>query len=129
MPKAVVQYPSTDGFSGTEMSVHWSKEIDGGYVQIGLTRHVWGALDPDAQVKPIHADHSACSECAVAVRDRPQRPEGQPQMMRADFTDAPPVGEFDDPATVFTEQMTRSEINRLIRALREARDQAYGKDA
>lgn len=129
MPKEVVQYPATTGMTGTEMSVHWSKENDGGYVQIGVTRHVWAPPVDVFQVKPVHADHSHCSECAAVVANRPERIEGQPVMMSADFTDAPPIGEFDGPSTVFTEPMTRTEINKMIRALRRARDQAYGEDA
>lgn len=127
MPKEVIQYPRTDGNSGTEVSVHWSK---GTWVQIGVTRHVWGPLDPDARTSPIHADHSACDECAREVVRRARCDQDGPQMMTAMVgSDAPPVGEFDPPATVFTEVMTRDEINKMIQVLRRARDQAFGKDA
>lgn len=134
MPKEVVKYPATEGFSGAELSVHWSKEDIGGYVQVAATRHVWGRVDADIQASVIHADHSSCHECALAVEQNNARKAdseatGAPQMMTADFTDAPPIGEFDGPATVFTEPMTRREVNKLIRVLRRARDQAYGEDA
>lgn len=140
MPKEVVQYPRTDCSSGTEMSVHWSKESVQGYVQIGVTRHVWGPKpkpDPDALAvsSPVHADHSNCHECAVAAEQNAalkaerEAKGGGHWMSVGENRDAPPVGEFDDPATVFTEPMSRTEINKLIRALRRARDQAYGEDA
>ncbi|ORU97865.1 hypothetical protein [Mycolicibacterium canariasense] len=128
-----MQYPATDQvFSGTELSVHWSSHDD--LVQLGLTRHVWGRIDPDADVSPVHADHSHCSSCAAAVEQNKIRRAEQEKsgvlsgMVGFTGSDAPPVGEFDDPATVFTEPMRRSEINQLIRVLRRARDQAFGKD-
>lgn len=133
MPKEVVQYPATDQvFSGTELSVHWSSHDD--LVQIGVTRHVWGDIDPDAQATPVHADHSHCSTCAaVAEQNKIRRAEQEKTgvmsaMVGCTGSDAPPVGEFDDPATVFTNSLTRSEINTLIRVLRRARDQAFGRD-
>jgi hypothetical protein len=134
MPKETVQYPKTDVPSSTEVTVHWSKENMGGYVQLGVTRHVFKPLDPEAKCSPIHADHSSCDECAQAVEYRDKLREEQKElglmpMMRADFTDAPPVSELDDPATVFTEVLDRGQINNMIRTLRRARDQAYGPDA
>lgn len=129
MPKEVVQYPNTDRFSGTEMSIHWDKDC--AFVQIGLTRHVWGDVNPDSPVSPVHADHHHCHECAVvAERNAKLRAEGLPEIM-CDSTSspAPAVGEFEQPATVFTEVLSRNEINKMIRVLRRARDQAYGEDA
>lgn len=134
MPKEVIQYPVNDGFAGlsgtgTELSLHWSKEDASGYVQIGLTRHVFGVVDPDALASPVHADHSNCNECALAVERNAQRAETAVGAMIADSTDAPTRGEFDPPTTVFSVPLTRNEINKLIRVLRRARDQAFGEDA
>ena len=100
MPKEIIQWPRTDGYSGTELSVHWSKHT-ADEVQIGLTRHVWAA--PIEATDSGHADHQHCSECTVDDADGLK-------------------------ATVFTDPMTRREINNLIRMLRRARDDAFGRD-
>lgn len=133
MPKEVVQYPTTDGaFSGTELSVHWSGHDD--LVQIGLTRHVWGRIDPDTDASPVHADHQHCSTCAAVVEQNKRHKTEQlaagisSGLLGHTGSDAPPIGELDDPATVFTQPMKRAEINALIRVLRRARDRAFGKD-
>ncbi|WPH57830.1 hypothetical protein [Mycobacterium phage WXIN] len=135
MPKEIIQRPGSDAmFPETEMSVHWDK--DGGYVQIGVTRHAWTEPVPDAVASPIHADHQHCHECALTVeRNEARRAEYQ----RREYAEMvafgrigspePAVCEFDPPATVFTKPMTRGEINNLIRVLRRARDQAHGQDA
>lgn len=138
MPKEIVKYPVRDHFSGIELSVHWSKEAaayDGSHgVQIGLTRHVFGEVDPEALASPVHADHHHCGECAaVAEANEQKRQQRDADGFSGAFVSrvgsaAPPVGEYDPPATVFTD-MSRSDINRLIRLLRRARDQAYGEDA
>jgi len=122
------------------MSVHWSKEDAQGWVQIGLTRHVFSPAaepDPDALCSPppaVHADHSSCHECALAVERNAKFAEevqraGQAQVMSVGPGDCPPVGQFDPPSTVFSVPMSRREINRLIETLRRARDQSFGKDA
>jgi hypothetical protein len=144
MPKETVQFPSTDGYVGTELSVHWSKEEGfplsgpgGGYVQIAATRHVWKQQPPPepgalcSNIPDKHADHSHCAACADAVEDNEKRKKsGQPQAYWGNSgSDAPPVGEFDPPATVFSEPLTRPQINSLIRVLRRARDAALGADA
>lgn len=135
MPKEVVQHPASDGFAeysgtGTELSIHWDKDC--GFVQIGLTRHIYAALSPDAIVgHPVHADHHHCNECVTAVAQNNQRKvDGQPQMMSCEAvgSPAPPIAEFDGPSTVFTTPLTRAAINRMIRTLRRARDQAFGPD-
>lgn len=42
------------------------------------------------------------------------------------------AADFPDPETgrsaMYTDELTRAEINKMIRTLRRARDQAYGKD-
>ncbi|BBY78858.1 hypothetical protein H7I53_17950 [Mycolicibacterium pulveris] len=64
------------------------------------------------------------------------RREGDTEnVVEAQILDWPVVSVPDDadhgavPAQVFTDQLGRDEINALIRALRKARDQAYGADA
>jgi len=39
------------------------------------------------------------------------------------------VSEFDPSVSIVTKPLTRNEINRMIRVLRTARDQAFGADA
>lgn len=131
MPKEVIQHPfQVNEFFGSELSVHWSKET--GEVQIGLTRHVKGPVDPGSTCSPVHSDHQHCNECRVAVeRNEKRRGEGQPEMVTScgSTSPAPPVGEFDGPATVFTAPLTRRELNTMILVFRRARDQAFGADA
>jgi hypothetical protein len=45
------------------------------------------------------------------------------------FKDASADSTNADGISVFTEPLSRNEINKLIRTLRKARDQAYGQDA
>ena len=131
MPKEVVQYPSTDQHSGTEISIHWQK--DGAHVQMGVTRHVWTPPAPDAVASTPHGDHSACAACVDAKTQNAQRREFAGQLLGMRVMDStanagPAVGDFDPPVTVFTEALSRGDINRMIRVLRRARDQAYGRD-
>lgn len=112
MPKEVVQYPRTGGNSGTEISIHWSKGPDapaGGLVQIAATRHVW-IPSPELGTPPQggHADHNHCSECVQTTGG----------LVLAEM-----------PSTVWSDELTRGEINKLIRTLRRARDDAFGADA
>lgn len=132
MPKEVVQYPRTDYDSATEVSVHWSKEDAQGYIQFGVTRHVWGPQpepDPNALSfsAPVHADHSYCHECALAVDRIKELPTDHPQMIGSSGPE-PAREVWGDPVTVFTDPLSRKEINNLIRVLRRARDQAFGRD-
>jgi hypothetical protein len=144
MPKETVQYPSVDGRSVSELSVHWTKEdafaFDAsGYVQLGLTRHVWIPEPPleEGQLcsSPVrHADHSSCSACADALplieEQQRRKAAGEPVMSSGRVgSDAPPVGVLDPPSTAFSEPLTRTQINKLITVLRRARDQALGADA
>lgn len=149
MPKETIQYArdnhglSPTGFaSATELTLHWSKGEDApvqGYVQIGLTRHAFmppekpeeGVLCSSA---PLHADHRHCSECAKTVEWQDEQrakaeKEGRPEaMMGYTGRDEPPRGEFEPPSTVFTDELDRDQINKLIKMLRRARDQAFGAD-
>lgn len=135
MPFEVVQYPATDGISGTELSAHWSKDHDGeGNVQLVITNHVWGRLpepehDALCHSRPVHSGHGDCVACAE--RAEAMKAVGDPpefgQMV--EVSGGSVVGEFDPSVSVVSKPMTRTEINRLIRVLRRARDQAYGEDA
>jgi hypothetical protein len=141
MPKEVVQYPDpTKGIAGTELSVFWSKRgenvPDGsdGNVHVVLTNHVWGQLPepaPGDLVRTVprhsggHLDCEACVQRVEAMRAVGTPPE-HGGMVEIDGKYV--VGEFDMPATVVSKPLTRRQINDLIRELRRARDQAYGKD-
>lgn len=127
MPKEVIQWPGTEGSSGTEISIHWNKDL--GWVQLAATRHVWipdGLGDPHNQqvlCRNTHADHNNCSEC---VYDAPP-----PKQYKAwgSTAEEPERGDRECPSTVWSEPLTRNEINDMIRVLRRARDAAHGQDA
>jgi len=132
MPKEIVQWPSTEGTDGTELSVHWSKGVDtqlppgandGGYVQIAATRHVWIPAKNAVPATGLHSDHSACSEC-IRPREEPNEPTA-----RLAYSGSPGLDVPLEPATVFTDPLNRAQINALIRVLRRARDAAFGADA
>ena len=138
MPYEVVQYPSTDGISGTELSAHWSKTSDSGEgnVQLSITNHVWGRLpeaDPDAvcfsHPANEHRGHNDCAACAE--RNASLKAAGDPPEFGSmtEVDGASVVGEFDPSVSIVSKPLTRAEINRMIRVLRTARDQAYGQDA
>ena len=154
MPKETIQFAMFDDqFDDVEMSVNWSKESEGGWVQIGMTRHVSGPEDPDARVKSIHADHSACSECytwngnivqdgkvhfapqwpenvTLPFKERKATPEDNMPGYDTILEPLPPHGSVDPAgvATVWSAPMRRDQINKMIKTLRRARDQAYGPD-
>lgn len=136
MPFEVVQYPNTEGISGTELTAHWSKDHDGeGNVQLAITNHVWGRIpDPEpgelthpgpTQIHSGHGDCVACAERAEAMKAVGDPPEFGEMV---EVSGGSVVGEFDPSVSIVTKPMTRGEINTLIRVLRRARDQAYGKD-
>lgn len=136
MPKEVVQYPATDGISGTELSAHWQKDASGeGLVQLAITNHVWGRIgdrdDEDSLVSttPIHSGGADCAACAA--RAEAMQAVGDPPEHGAmvEVHGASVVGEFDPSVSIITKPMTRAEINKLIRTLRKARDDAFGTDA
>lgn len=137
MPYEVIQYPNTSpNDSGTEITVHWSKES---HVQLEVVRHIWGHVCPNG----CDGINTGCSECPrgtvdefhkgkdlgapvivgtvlTAERTAPAVTDGDPEQM--------PVAS-DLPAQIWTQILTRQEINKMIRVLRRARDQAYGEDA
>lgn len=109
MPHQVIQYPNTEQETGVELTVTWGKESS--IVQIGATRHVW--VDRHAeQNRHTHSDHNHCSACP------------EPQRHSADE-----LSDRVEPATVWSEPLTRYQINDLIRTLRRARDAVFGADA
>ncbi len=135
MPKEVIQRPRDNEVC--ELTVNWDKEQ--GLVQLGLTRHVLrhtarefepGELEPLCRSAPTHADHSYCGACEDAmVEIEKAKATGRQGWSMGDSSFGPNVHEFDGPTTVFTEPMTRWQINTMIRVLRRARDQAHGEDA
>lgn len=106
MPKEIVQYARTEAATATSIEVCWSKETS--HVQLHIQRHCFAA-----PVKPRECKNgcdgitSGCSECGPAGADMQAEPEVE----------------------IFTDVLSRNEINRLILALRKARDQSYGPDA
>lgn len=143
MPKEVLQYPSTEGISGTEMSLHWSKNNsldsgEDGNVQLAITNHVWGRVpepgpDVSAYTHPAHEhrghhDCIPCAERAEALKTSGDLLTGKELSGMTEVCGGSVVGEYDRPATIVTMPLTRAEINRAIRVLRTARDQAFGAD-
>jgi hypothetical protein len=108
MPKEVIQYPSTQTRAGTELAVHWSRD---NHVQVEARRHVFG--------------YKHLPDCSCLTGDHPC--ESMPAVVSSDAPETDPY--VDEPAQVFTEVLSRSDINKLIRVLRRARDAAYGADA
>ena len=109
MPKETIQYPTTDKTSGTEITVHWLKDA---HVQIEARRHTW--LKP---LEPQTQKHLTDCECLTAESDcgaMPDTPESD--------------GAIDEESVVWTDVLTRAEINKMIRVLRRARDQVFGAD-
>lgn len=139
MPYEVVQYPATEGISGTELTAHWSKSdtTGEGVVQLAVTNHVWGQIDPpepDAlcHTHPAHEHrgHNDCQPC----KDRNASLNRVDPVTAAhggvtEVSGGSVVGEFDPSVSIVTKPLTRAEINRMIRVLRTARDQAFGADA
>lgn len=118
MPRQTIQYPNTERDSGVELSVHWGQESS--VVQIAATRHIW--RDPHAeQDRHTHSDHSHCSACPPVPDARMALlPEGMKAVREA---------EAESPATVWSEPLTRHQINDMIKTLRRARDSVFGADA
>lgn len=153
MPKETIQaardrygLAGSGALSATELTLHWSKGEDApvqGYVQLGVTRHIFKPQTPVVhtpggvmslpEVGYPHADHQHCNECVLAQEWRDEQKtakHGQLQMMQGQTgSDAPPQGEWDPPATVFSDELSRDDINHMIKSLRRARDQAFGADA
>jgi hypothetical protein len=152
MPKETVQYPSTDGPSGTEISVGWSKD---NYVQLHVQRHVWtntpaalpvvtdaekvtAATAGLAPLNPYAAQRLADHVAGVETCDCQHRPcdhstPEEPQeaiVGQVEYVGIgpDPISGYEEPQEVWTEVLSRAEINKLIRVLRRARDQAYGRD-
>lgn len=103
MPKVVVQYPNTEDPSPADVVVHWSKEQ--GHVQLSISRYPFGVV--------------AVAEMADKA------PVLEPR------TEDPLVAQGEEPieTTVYSDPMTRHQLNEMIRTLRRARDAAFGADA
>lgn len=155
MPYETVQYPRTNSDSGSEVSVHWSKDA---HVQLKMQRHVWvtpaKAYDdmedtpPQLADPPVGTVKATDSQIAYKIRDRVDTGNtGHPDewvVVRlcgavesctgAQIEDWPVVYYPSDsgcivPAEVWSEPLSRSEANRLIKVLRRARDDVFEPDA
>ena len=107
------------------VSVRWSKEEGfphsepgGGYVQLAATRHVW-IPQPAPEPGALCSNGRLCTPTTVIAPPAPTRSSttrsakllGSRRCFSGNTgSDAPPIGEFDPPSTVFTEPMTRSQI-------------------
>lgn len=151
MPYETVQYPKTDTTDGTEVSVHWSK---GSHVQLQVERHVWAkapeAFDDMTDTPPhpepfpvgtIRANDDQ-SQAAFRVDGLTSDDHDRWVIVRSNaavetctteqIADWKVVSYGDLRPTrtwVWTDELTRTELNKLIRTLRRARDDAYGSDA
>lgn len=114
MPFETIQYPNTNEANPVETSVHWNKQGEmPGIVQISLRRHKFTCgCSPD--------EDAACSfEGCIGGKNI-----GQDSCRWG----PPPTSDPEDEIALFTRTMTRAEINDMIRTLRKARDQAFGRD-
>ena len=121
MPKETIQYPSTSGDSGTEVSVHWLKDA---HVQLEVRRHVWKATSqlPCDCATGWDGENVSCGACAKPPCNCSEDPTGNSAC--SECPDEPDVQE----SVVWTDTLTRDEINKAIRVLRRARDQVFGAD-
>ena len=129
MPKETVQYPKINDMDSTEVSVHWVRDS---HVQLEIIRHP--GLEP---TPPVHQHLTDC-DCKQSDQVCQSRPAGSDDNtpvpdteLGHKYANVPDaiIGEVEGPVVMFTEVLTRSELNRMIRALRRARDAAYGADA
>lgn len=106
MPKEVIQFCRSEQPTATSIEVLWDKNHC--HVQLHVQRHQFAA-----PVKPRECRNgcdgitSGCAECGPAGTNMTAEPE----------------------AEIFTDPLSRNEINRIITVLRRARDQAFGADA
>jgi hypothetical protein len=123
MPKETIQYPATSGDSGTEITVHWLKDA---HVQLEVKRHVWKRAEKVSLPCDCHLGFDgygvSCSLCSKPPCKCDADPTGNSAC--ALCPDEPDATE----AVVWTETLTRGEINKAIRVLRRARDQVFGAD-
>jgi hypothetical protein len=118
MPFEVVQYPDTaPDRDGTEVTVHWSRD---GLVQLEVTRHVWSHACP----RGCDGIVTGCSECPRGTTEEFDQAKAPASTV---FINENPAA--DPKVTIYTQPLNRGQINKLIRVLRRARDQAYGEDA
>lgn len=104
MPKETAQFASTQHSTGTSIEVCWGKESS--HVQLHVQRHAW-------KYEPFTSEGGLTGGTRVVHND-----EGMPIRNITDPEDT----------EIWTDELTRDDINRMIRALRRARDQAYGRD-
>lgn len=138
MPYEVVQYPNTSPeVTGTEVTVHWSRDS---HVQLEVVRHVWAHQCRNG----CDGVTSGCDECPRGTTDEfnkaksSARDVGELEGMGFTPDEAMSLQKDQEllldsgdtgPARIWTQVLSRQEINKLIRVLRRARDQAYGEDA
>jgi hypothetical protein len=147
MPFETVQYPRTDASDGTEVSVNWSK---GSHLQLKVQRHVWvnppHEPDWDNQDAPLPARSEPLPLGTVkGAEDNSQiafkidadlwtvcRATGGVETCSSEQIAEWPVIWYPDErpveSTIFTDCFTREDVNAMIRALRRARNDAFGQD-
>lgn len=164
MPYETVQYPKTDVDTGSEVSVHWSKDA---YVQLQVQRHMWKmpaeAYDdtcdtsPQRSEPPVGTVKATDAQIAYKIREATcsghkddsgcelydERPDewvvvrlnGAVETCTGEqIADWPEVFYPSDSGctlsqTVWTDPLSRSDVNRFVRMLRKARDDVFEADA
>lgn len=128
MPRVVIQYPDTSDPNPADVSVHWSKESS--HVQLSITRYPFGVVDSGAIAsdgRPVlegRPDYDAQKVAAADAGTGPDNPYARERL--ADREDPSPHATSQ---TLYSDPLTRHQINELIRVLRRARDGAFGADA
>lgn len=114
MPKVVVQYPNTEDPSPADVVVHWSKEAS--HVQLSISRYPFGVV-----AVAETADKAPILEPRDLDAEKPDNPYARDRL----------AARGDEPVetTVYSDPMTRHQLNEMIRTLRRARDAAFGADA
>jgi hypothetical protein len=123
MPKATIQYPTTDAGYGSEVAVHWSKEQS--HVQVSITSFPFGVVAIgnalDAEGHPVVEPAPSIDAQKVADADTGVAPDNPYARDRAEAEETS--------KSLYSEPMTRHQLNEMIRVLRRARDAAFGADA
>lgn len=125
MPKAVIQYPDTGDPNPSDVTVHWSKEAS--HVQLSVTRYPFGVVDTGAIAadgRPVIEGKPSLDAQKVAAADAGTGPDNPYARERLEQQ-----GTGESSQTQYSDPLTRSQINELIRVLRRARDAAFGADA
>lgn len=105
MPREIVVAAKTEGPGQTEVQVHWSRDK---HVQLSVQKF---RSEP---TEPLPKGYGSSLPKRSAYVESFTPPDVTPS--------------FHSEEPIWTDELSRSEINNFIRVLRRARDQAHGRD-